>query len=376
MEDLRVLREQIDEIDRQIVALYEKRMKVSEEVGKYKIENGLKVFDKKRENDKLATVVAMTSNDFNCHGVQELYEQMMSMSRKLQYQLLTKAGALGKLPFIGIDKLDFELSRVVFQGVKGAYGEAAMKQYFGENINSFSVPTFRDAMEAIEEGAADFAVLPIENSSAGAVSEVYDLLVEFENYIVAELVLPISHCLAGVPGAEISNITHVYSHPQALMQSSKYLNQNPDWQQISVGNTAVAAQMILNNHDKTKAAVCSEYAAKVYGLEVLDREINHNKSNYTRFIVITNQKVFLKNAQKVSLCFELPHESGSLYRLLSNFIYNDINMCKIESRPILGRSWEYRFFVDVEGNMADPSVKNAIRGLREEASNLRILGNY
>lgn len=376
MEDLSVLRDRIDDIDRQIVALYEERMKVSEMVGRFKIENGRKVFDKKRENEKLASVVAMASNDFNRHGVMELYEQMMSMSRKLQYQLLTEAGALGKLPFIGIDKLDFELSRVVYQGVKGAYSEAATKQYFGDDINSFSVATFRDAMESIEEGAADFAVLPIENSSAGAVIDVYDLLAEFENYIVAELVLPINHCLAGIPGAEISDITHVYSHPQALMQSSKYLDHNPEWQQISMSNTAVAAQMVLDSQDKTKAAVCSEYAAKVYGLEVLEKEINHNKSNYTRFIVVTNQKVFLKDANKISISFELPHESGSLYRVLSNFIYNDINMCKIESRPILGRSWEYRFFVDVEGNMADPSVKNAIRGLREETLNLRILGNY
>lgn len=376
MQDLSELREQIDAIDRQIVSLYEERMKISEAVGKYKIENGKKVFDKARENEKLASVTALASNEFNRHGVQELYEQIMSMSRKLQYQLLTQKGALGKLPFIGIDKLDFELSRVVFQGVRGAYSEAAMKEYFGERINGFPVATFRDAMESIEEGAADFAVLPIENSSAGAVSEVYDLLVEFENYIVADVVIKINHCLAGVPGSKIEDITHVYSHPQALMQSSRFLNQYGEWQQISMGNTAMAAQMVVNSHDRSKAAVCSEYAAKVYGLHVLKHQINHNTENSTRFIIVTNQKVFLKHAQKISLCFELPHESGSLYRLLSHFIYNDLNLCKIESRPVEGRSWEYRFFVDVEGNMADPSVKNAIRGLREEARNLRILGNY
>jgi chorismate mutase/prephenate dehydratase len=351
-------------------------MAVSAEVGKYKIESGKKVFDKARENEKLASVSALASSDFNKHGIQELYEQIMSMSRKLQYQLLTQKGALGKLPFIGIDKLDFKLSRVVFQGVKGAYSEAAMKKYFGEDINGFAVATFRDAMEAIEEGAADFAVLPIENSSAGAVSDVYDLLVEFENYIVAEEILEINHCLAGVEGATLKDITHVYSHPQALMQSSRFLDQHGDWEQISVGNTAMAAQMVLDSKDITKAAVCSEYAAQVYGLQILEHQINHNSENSTRFIIVTNQKVFLKEAQKISLCFELPHESGSLYRLLSHFIYNDLNLCKIESRPLLGRSWEYRFFVDVEGNMADPAVKNAIRGLREEARNLRILGNY
>ena len=345
-------------------------------MGEYKINTGKKVFDKNREREKLSAVSAGVTNEFYKKGIRELFEQLMSMSRKLQYQLLTKRGALGRLPFIGVDKLETENTRIVFQGTEGAYSQAAMEKYFGKDINSFHVQTFRDAMEAIEEGSADYAVLPIENSSAGAVSEVYDLLVEFENYIVGEVILPIRHTLAGLPGTKLEEINRVYSHPQALMQSAKFLDGFRDWQQISVANTAVAAKKVLEDHVPTKAAICSAYAAKYYGLEVLVDEINHNENNSTRFIIVTNQKIFLKDASKISICFELSHESGSLYHLLSHFIYNNLNMTKIESRPIEGRNWEYRFFVDFDGNMADGAVKNAVRGLREEALNLKILGNY
>ena len=376
MESLQELREQLDEIDAQIVDLYQKRMDVCGKVGEFKVATGRKVFDKQREKEKLAAVTANVEDPFYKKGLTELYEQLMSMSRKLQYQLLTKRGAMGRLPFIGVEALDMEEARIVFQGTEGAYSQAAMKKYFGNDISGFRVETFRDAMEAIEEGYADFAVLPIENSTAGAVNEVYDLLMEFENYIVGEVFLPINHTLAALPGTKLSDIERVYSHPQALMQSAKFLDEHRDWEQISVANTAIAAKKVLEDNDHKEAAVCSEYAAELYGLEVLQEKINHSSINTTRFIVVTNQKIFLKDATKISICFEAAHESGSLYHLLSHFIYNDLNMIKIESRPIEGRNWEYCFFVDFEGNMADGAVKNAIRGLREESRSLKILGNY
>lgn len=376
MTTLEELRIKIDAIDEQLVHLYEERMKMSEQVGAYKIEAGKKVFDKSREREKLEAVKNMTTNEFNRLGIEELYEQIMAMSRKLQYRLLTQQGTLGRLPFIEVESLNSEHAKVVYQGVKGANSQVAMKKFFGDKVHNSCVQTFRDAMETLEEGSVDYAVLPIENSSAGAVSQVYDLLVEFENFIVGEVTIPIEHALAGIKGAKITDIERVYSHPQGLLQSEKYLDEHRDWQQISVANTAVAAQKVLDDNDRKKAAICSEYAAEIYGLEVLKSKINHNDNNSTRFIVITNQKIFLKNAHKISICFEVPHESGSLYHILSHFIYNDLNMSKIESRPIEGRTWEYRFFVDFEGNMADPSVKNAIRGLREEARNMKILGNY
>lgn len=370
------LRAQLDEIDGQIVKLYEQRMSVCAQVGEYKIENGRKVLDRQREREKLQDVAGRVSSEFNRKGIRELYGQLMSMSRKLQYQQLVEAGALGRLPFIGVESLEEEHARVVFPGADGAYSQAATKNYFGEGCNSFYVRTFRDAMEAIEDGAADFAVLPIENSTAGAVDEMYDLLVEFENYIVGETVIPITHTLAGLNGSRLSDIRRVYSKGVALMQASRFLEEHGGWQQISVANTAIAAKKIVEDKDPSQAAVCSAYAAKVHGLCVLHDHINDNENNSTRFIIVTNQKIFLKDAKKISICLEVPHESGSLYQILSHFIYNDLNMTRIESRPIEGRSWEYRFFIDFEGNMADAAVKNAIRGLREESRGLRILGNY
>ena len=373
--DLLELRGQIDEIDSQIVQLYEKRMDVCARVAEYKIETGKKVFDKAREDEKLRRIKGMAHNDFNSQGLTELFEQIMSMSRKLQYRLLAERGSLGNLPFIGVDRLN-DRARVVFQGAEGAYSQAAMAAYFGEGVNSFHVETFRDAMIAIDEGSADFAVLPIENSTAGIVSEIYDLLVEFENYIVGEQIIRIEHCLLGVPGAKQEQIRTVYSHPQSLMQSARYLNAHENWRQISMQNNAFAARRVIEDGDMSQAAIASEQAAKIYGLDILERGVNQADNNSTRFIIVTNQKIFLKNASKVSLCLEVSHESGSLYRILSHFIYNNLNMCKIESRPIEERNWEYRFFIDFEGNLADGAVKNALRGLREEARSMKILGNY
>ncbi len=375
MADLQELRKQLDGIDSRIVKLYEERMDVCKQVAEFKIGTGKKVFDKQREQEKITAVKSLTHNEFNSRGVEELFEQIMSMSRKLQYQMLAESGNIGKLPFIGVEKLDTKKARVVFQGAEGAYSHMAMMEYFGDEIESLHVDTFRDAFVCIEEGRADFAVLPIENSTAGIVSEIYDLLVEFENFIVGEQIIKIEHCLLGVPGTKPEEIKTVYSHPQSLMQSAKYLSAK-DWKQISMQNNAFAAKKVADDQDRTQAAIASAYAGKTYGLEILKKGVNHSSTNATRFIIITNQKIFRKDAGKISLCFEVPHRSGSLYHILSHFIYNNLNMTKIESRPIEERNWEYRFFVDIEGNLADSAVKNALRGLREEAMNMKVLGNY
>ncbi|MCQ2539807.1 MAG: prephenate dehydratase [Acetatifactor sp.] len=373
--DLLELRDQIDGIDTQIVDLYERRMEICKQVAEYKISTGKKVFDKQREMEKLAKVKSLTHNEFNSHGIEELFEQIMSMSRKLQYRLLAENGSLGKLPFIGVDELETQKARVVFQGAEGAYSQAAMMQFFGDQVRSFHVDSFRDAMSAIDEGSADFAVLPIENSTAGNINEIFDLLQEYENYIVGEQIIKIEHCLMGIPGTKMEDIKTVYSHPQSLMQSAKYLG-NHDWQQISMQNNAFAAQKVAKKQDKSCAAVAGAHAAAIYGLEILEKGINDSGSNSTRFIIVTNQKIFRKDAKKITICFELPHESGSLYHMLSHFIYNNLNMTKIESRPIEDRDWEYRFFIEFDGNLADSAVKNALRGLRDEARNMKILGNY
>ena len=179
----------------------------------------------------------------------------------------------------------------------------------------------------------------------------------------------------GVKGAKIEDIKTVFSHAQSLMQSARYLEKY-DWKQISMPNNAFAAKKVATDADKSQAAVASSLAAEIYGLDILERGINSEDNNSTRFIIVTNQKVYRKDAGKISLCFEVPHESGSLYHCLGHFIFNGLNISKIESRPIEGRTWEYRFFLDFDGNLSDPSVRCALTGLREEAKYLRVLGNY
>ena len=373
--DISEVRKQLDECDGEIVKLFEKRMQLSEEVAAAKLESGKGVLDKDREKTKLAKVSAMVSGELNEEGVRELFRLLMSMSKKLQYKKLLESGRHINIPFIPVDDIRTGSPRVVFQGDEGAYSQLAMKKYFGDDVDCIHVPSFRAAMSVISEGSADYAVLPIENSTAGIVSEIYDLLAEYENYIVAEQVIKIEHCLMGVKGAEISGIRTVFSHPQSLMQSARFLEKY-DWKQISMPNNAFAAKKVATDADKSQAAVASSLAAEIYGLDILERGINSEDNNSTRFIIVTNQKVYRKDAGKISLCFEVPHESGSLYHCLGHFIFNGLNISKIESRPIEGRTWEYRFFLDFDGNLSDPSVRCALTGLREEAKYLRVLGNY
>lgn len=374
--DLGQIREQLDVIDKEIVELFIERMAVCESVAKYKIQAGKSVLDKEREESKISAVRALADDDFNKQGVQELFGQIMATSRKLQYQILQNHGIADKLEFKAVEELDTLHAKIVFPGAEGAYSQAAMAQYFGDNIESFHVDTFREAMEVIARGEADFGVIPIENSTAGSVSGNYDLLEEFDNTIVGEQIIKIEHCLLGVKGAEISDIKTVYSHPQSLMQSARFLNDYNSWQQISMQNNAFAARKVADENDKTQAAIASEYAGEIYGLGILKHGINQSSTNSTRFIIVTNKKIYVKNARKISICFEADHESGSLYHMLSHFMFNNLNLTKIESRPIEGRNWEYRFFLDFEGSLEDSAVKNALFGLKSEARNMKILGNY
>lgn len=375
MLDLNEIRKKIDSTDQEIVRLFEKRMQLTQQVAEYKIASGKPVFDRERELTKLQTLGDMASGEFNRKGIQELFQQIMCISRKRQYQLLSENGKGGQMEYTQTDKISAEGKTVVFQGIEGAYSFAAMKTFFGDTVESFHVETWKDAMEAIRQKKADYAVLPIENSTAGSVLDIYDLLAEYPHYIVGEQIIPVAHVLMGVPGARLGELKEVYSHPQGLAQSRHYLEKHPEWKQTAVLNTAVAAQMVAQSGDRTKGAIASRYAAEYYGLEILDQEFVSSK-NETRFVVISGIPCFEKKAQKISICIELPHETGSLYNILSHIIYNNLNMTKIESRPIPGRNWEYRFFVDFEGNLGDASVQNALLGIASEAGKLRIYGNY
>ena len=374
--DLQKIRDRLDVIDAEFVRLFEERMRLVGQVAEFKIETGKQVFDREREQAKIAAVRGLAHGAFNAQAAEELFTQLMTISRRYQYRLLEQNGRKEDLGFRQVDAIPTQGVKVVYQGVEGAYSHEAALAYFGEDAQIGHVRTWEDAMEAVESRDADYAVIPIENSSAGAVRDNFDLLLRHDNVIVAEICIPVDHMLLGLPGANLADICTVYSHPQALMQSCEYLNARSHWRQISVENTAVAAQKVISDQNKSQAAVASRAAGRLYGLKVLAEGINHNKNNATRFIILAKDHIYRKDAGKVTICFELPHRSGTLYNMLGNLIYNGVNMRMIESRPIAGRNWEYRFFVDVEGNLGDTAIQNALRSVSEEAANMRILGNY
>ena len=259
--NLQDLRKEIDAIDDQMTSLFEKRMAIAEQVARFKIENEKPVFDRNRELEKLKSVSERTHSNFNSCGIQESYQQIMSISRKRQYQLIQEHGTFQKSLFTSVDKLEKENVTVVFQGVEGAYSHAAMCRFFGSSIQSYHVDTWKNAMEEIKHGRALYAVLPIENSTAGIVQDNYDLLTSYDHVIVGEQIIPCQHVLAGIPGSTLADIGHVYSHPQALMQCREFLDSNKNWCTHDFSNTAAAAKKVALDKDKTQAAIASPYAA-------------------------------------------------------------------------------------------------------------------
>ncbi|RKW39541.1 MAG: prephenate dehydratase [Lachnospiraceae bacterium] len=270
---------------------------------------------------------------------------------------------------------DFNIKKVVYQGVEGAYSHIVTKKLFPD-INTENVNTFEDAIKEVLDGNALYCVVPIENSSAGIVTDVYDLLLKKDVVIVAEYDLHISHCLLGTKDADIEDIKTVYSHPQALMQCASYLREHTDWSQVSFLNTAVSAKKVKDDNSKAQAAIASELSANLYDLKILDRGINRNSNNTTRFVVLSKEKIFSESSNKLSLILELPHEKGMLYNILGIFVLNGLNLVKIESRPIPEKTFEYRFFIDIEGNLNSPNVSNVLEILKEKVPFLKVLGNY
>lgn len=376
IQDLSVTRQEIDTVDKQIVELIEKRMDLAMEVAKYKISTGKPIYDRQRELEKLEKLGAMASTEFNSKSIQDLFLQIMSVSRRYQYRIIgDKEHEIDKL-FAPVEKLQVDKdTKVVYAGVPGAFAEEAMVVYFGEEVNGSNVKGFPDVARMVAEDEADYGVLPIENSSAGFVNGIYDLLERHQLSIVGEQKIRVNQCLLGIPGTDLSKVETVFSHPQGLLQAKEYL-ETTGWKQVSMGNTALSAKKVHEDGDMTQVAIASERAAKLYGLSVLNPQLNVSDNNTTRFVIVSKKKEYVTSANRVSISFSVPHESGTLYNILAHFIFNDISMTSIESVPLTGRQWEYGFFVDFIGNLDDNDVKNALKGIMAETENFRILGCY
>lgn len=376
MQDLSEIRKRIDEIDRKLVELFQERMKCASDVAEYKREKKMAVYDKVREDAKLENIAGMVEDSFMKRSLKEIFRQVMSISRKYQYQLLKQRDRYIENYFQEVEELEiYPDTRVVYQGVEGAYQQMAVEEFFGKEIDNYHVDSFNDVALALNRGDADYGILPIENSSAGNVEGNYDILLKNDICVVAEVILEIKHALVGLPGAKKEDLKVVYSHPQGLMQCRDYLDKM-DAQEISVSNTALAAKKVKEEGDMTQGAIASEKAAELYGLEILEHHVNDVRTNATRFLILSKKRQYRKAADKVCITFSLPHESGTLYNALSHLIFNDLSMTNIESVPLRDAEWEYRFFIDVTGNLRDPAMRNALKGIREEAVDFKILGNY
>lgn len=374
--DINQIREDIKEVDYKIAELFEKRMKYTAELAEAKKEIGAPIYDKNREDEKLADITKNRSNPFIVKGLEEIFIQMMSISRKYQYHLVNQRDRYIENYFTEVPELVmFPDTRVVYAGVPGSFTCMASEKFFGRDIDHYGVAQFKEVALALNNGDADYGVLPIENSSAGDVAGVYNILLENDVCIVGEVFVKVDHCLLGCPGSKIEEIKTVYSHPQGLMQCAPYL-EKLGAEQKSVENTAIAAEMVAKRNNPQEAAIASRRAAELYGLDILAESINFDASNETRFVILSKKRQYTKDASKISISFAVLHESGTLYNILSHFIYNDLNLSHIESVPLPDRQWEYRFYVDISGNLHDPEVRNALQGVRAEAANFRILGNY
>jgi len=364
MQDLSDYRREIDAIDEQLSALFEQRMETVLKVAAYKQAHKMEVLQTGREEEVLKKARARLKDASFTPEIESFFTSMMGISRSLQKRKMPKqthcaeaSGVLG------------------FQGVPGAFSEEALVAFFGEKHPRQNYAAFEDVLKALEAGEIEYGVLPIENSSAGDVTGVYDILLENDVCIVGEEFVKVEHCLLAPRGSSLKDIKVVFSHPQGMMQCAPFL-EKLGAEQINVANTAIAAEKVASDQIATHAAVASREAAELYDLDILASDINFDRKNVTRFVILSKKRQYTESAGKISICFSLLHESGSLYNILSHFIYNGLNLTHIESVPLPDRQWEYRFYVDILGNLHDHEVRNALQGVREEVAQFKILGNY
>lgn len=267
------------------------------------------------------------------------------------------------------------LRTVSFQGEHGAYSEQAARDFFGESILTGPCKTLKQVFRTVEDGTADFGLVPAENSLEGSVNQTYDLLLQTTLKIFAEVKIKVSHCLLGLPGTKLSDVRAVYSHPQALAQCSAFLE---SLQVLSepVYDTAGSARLIKEKNLHDAAAIASEKAAALYGLDILRSAIEDFPENFTRFLVISKNETARTGTDKTSIVFGTKHTPGSLQTALGELATRGINLTKIESRPIRGTPWEYHFFVDFEGHRTDKTCSEALGALERSTTFLKILGSY
>ncbi|MGG7213345.1 prephenate dehydratase [Clostridium nigeriense] len=370
MGSLEDYRKEIDSIDRELIALFEKRMNVAIKVGEYKKERNLPIFNGKREEEVIEKNINLLNNKDYSDITRRFFEKVMELSRSLQAKLIEENKEDNNSNII-----EKEI-KIGYQGVKGSFSEEALIKYFKSYDCVKNYDEFIDVFKALENNEIEYAILPIENSYTGAITEVYDLLVKYNFYIIGEECIKIDQHLMGMLGANENNIEEIYSHPQGFAQSKGFLSKYDDVKLIPYHNTAISAKLVSDLKDTKKAAIGSRRAAEIYGLDILRENINDKSDNHTKFIIIGKELKYDDSFNKVSVVFSLEDKAGTLYKLLRHFAENDINMIKIESRPNKHESWKYLLYVDFEGNLKNNLVKNALDLIEKNSGYFKIIGNY
>jgi len=376
--ELSELRQQIDSIDKELVDLFIKRMNCSAAVAEYKRQNNIPVLDAARERALLNKISELSGEDFEEYS-RTLYSTILDLSRSYQHKQLGETSQLYNEINKAIEetpRLFPERAQIACQGVEGAYSQIAAERLFkAPNIVFFS--NWENVFSAIENGMCRYGVIPIENSTAGSVKRVYDLMVSKKFKIVRTVRIKIDHCLLAKPGTKLSDIKEIYSHEQAISQCSAFLSSlSPGVKITRVENTALAAQTVANSDRRDVASLSSRSCAALYGLSTIASAVQDNGNNHTRFICITNDLEIYPGADRTSLMLVTPHKPGALYRILSRFNSLGINLLKLESRPIPDRDFEFMFYFDLESPVYSPKLAQLIAELEKECDEFAYLGSY
>lgn len=374
---LEELREDIDQIDQQMVDLFKVRMEAASQVAEYKKEKGLPVLDAARERALIGKVGELVGDELADYA-QSMYRTILTASRSYQNGKMGLDSAIYneiQSALSTTPKLFPQRPIVACQGIEGAYSQIACDHLFkAPTIMYFQ--SWDHVFKAVESGMCRYGVLPIENSTAGSVNAVYDLMLSHNFSIVRSARLKISHNLLAKPGGKLEDIKEVYSHEQAISQCAGYLAGLKDVKVTVVANTAVASRMVSESARSDVAALSSRFCAEHYGLNLLQENVQDQDNNYTRFICISKKLEIYPGADRTSLMMTLPHKPGSLYNILAKFYALNINLQKLESRPLPGREFEFMFYFDIEASVYSPEIKTLLRDLEADSEQFRYLGTY
>ncbi len=370
-------RKQIDAIDTQLVSLFAERMQTAANIAAYKKEHGLPVLDAERERKKLVEISQMAPDGMDNYTVR-LYSLLFELSRSYQSTLLGTASTLPdeiRRTLESTPQLFPEKATVACQGVEGAYAQQACEKLF-KLPSVFYFSNFEAVFSAIEHGLCRYGIIPLENSTAGSVNKVYDLMRKHDFRIVRSTRLKIDHCLAARSDASLGKIREIYSHEQAIEQCSEFLHSLDGVTVIRCENTAAAAKQVFESGRDDVAALCSRSCLGLYSLKALAENVQNQGNNYTRFICIGKQPEIFPGADRTSLRVTLPHRPGSLYHILSKLYALGINLNKLESRPIPDRDFEFMFYFDLDVSVYAPQFYELMGELPECCEEFTYLGSY